>query len=335
MAEIRMDIFLQPPQANKTQPATKPLLTVIIPSYNCAPWLERSVRSTTSLSGCEVKVIIIDDGSTDHTQDVLQNLKHDIPALEIFKIPNGGLSSARNFGLVHASGQYVMFLDADDELIPCDLSLLLATNCDMIRIGVEETLGTAKNLIHEESQGIISGREYLTQGFNKNNFFTPSWAYIYQLPWLQRNNLSFKDKLLHEDNLFTVQALLSASTIIATPALIYRYIRRPDSITTSTSEDTLIARIQAYGLIAISLTEIANQDKSFDLRWKIHEILDGAQRLANHCTSRKGQIIALQSILRFMLSYRGYGQHGFRHAQIVRLIRYSHNLLRHRRKANP
>jgi len=281
------------------------------------------------LSGCEVQVIVVDDGSTDETQEVLQRIKGEMPSLLTLHKHNGGLSSARNLGLSYAHGTYVLFLDADDMLIPCDVSSLMATGCHMIRIGIEEVSADERPLIRAESMGMMSGREYLADGFKNNSFYTSSCAYIYQAGWLRQNALAFEDKLLHEDNLFTVQALLKADTVLIVPTLLYRYIRRSNSITTAQSDEMLLARVRAYVRIALMLTAIGNRDPSFDLRWKIQEVLDGAQRLATRRKDRRGEMIALQGLLKFIFSYRGYGQHAFRYEQLVRLLRHLRSLVMH------
>lgn len=307
-----------------------PVLTIVIPSYNCAPWLERSVRSTRALSGGEVQVIVVDDGSTDETAEVLQRLGGELPSLLTLSKPNGGLSSARNLGLTHAKGKYVLFLDADDMLIPYDVSTFVASGWHMIRIGVEEVSAGALAVTRTEPLDTMSGREYLADRFSNHSFYTSSCAYLYQTVWLRHEALTFEEGLLHEDNLFTVQALLKAESVLVVPTLLYRYIRRPDSITMARDDDKLLARVRAYVRIALMLTVIANNDPSFDLRWKIQEVLDGAQSLANSCTSRIGHWIALQGLLKFMFMYRGYGTHAFRSAQLNRMLRYLRFMAAHR-----
>jgi glycosyltransferase involved in cell wall biosynthesis len=299
-----------------------PKLTVVIPTYNCAKWLNRAVGSVGTLSGCDIQLIIVDDGSTDETPEVLLRLSAEFPSLLILNKPNGGLSSARNLGLTHTQGRYVLFLDADDMLIPCDVSVFVDSGCHMIRIGVEEVSAGEHPLARTESMRILSGREYLADGFKNNSFYTSSCAYIYQVDWLRRSALSFEDNLLHEDNLFTVQALLNAATVLVVPTLLYRYIRRADSITMSQDHDKLLARVHAYVRIAGMLTTIGNKDPSFDLRWKIQEVLDGAQRLATRCENRSGQMIVLRGLLRFIFSHRGFGGHAFQYKQLTRVLKY-------------
>jgi glycosyltransferase involved in cell wall biosynthesis len=306
----------------RASPTDSPILTVVIPTYNCAKWLDRAVRSTRTLSGCEIQVIVVDDGSTDETPEVLLRLSAAFPSLLILSKPNGGLSSARNLGLTHAKGSYLLFLDADDMLLPCDVSVFVESGCHMIRIGVEEVSAGEHPLARTESMRIVSGREYLADGFKNNSFYTSSCAYIYQVDWLRQSALSFEDNLLHEDNLFTVQALLTAASVLVVPTLLYRYIRRTDSITMAQDHDKLLARVHSYVRIAGMLTTIGNKDPSFDLRWKIQEVLDGAQRLATRCSNRRGQVIALRGLLKFILSYRGFGGHAFQYEQLTRVLKY-------------
>lgn len=307
-----------------------PRLSVVIPTYECAKWLERAVRSTKTLIGCDLQVIVVDDGSTDATPGVLELLKREMPSLLTWRQQNGGLSSARNFGLGKACGDYVLFLDADDMLLPCDVAPLLESGSHMVRIGVEEVLEGHPTLVRSELPEKTSGREYLSRSFNANSFYTASCAYLYRVDWLRKKALFFEDGLLHEDNLFTVQALLSADTVQIVPTLLYRYIRRSDSITTASGDDKLLPRIQSYGRIAEHLTRIANSDRTFDLRWKIQEVLDGAQGLASQCTIRRGHVMALRSLLQFMFTYRGYGRHGFRLEQLKRIQKYLRSYLMHR-----
>jgi glycosyltransferase involved in cell wall biosynthesis len=323
-------MMLLPPLDVGLPKPPEPLLTVVIPSYNCAPWLERSVASAGTLEGGDIQTIVVDDGSTDQTQEVLERLTREMPSLVVIRKPNGGLSSARNLGLSYAEGQYILFLDADDMLIPSDISPLVASASHMIRIGVEEISANEPTTIRAESKRETSGREYLANGFKDHSFYTSSCAYLYQTKWLREKALAFEEGLLHEDNLFTVQALLKADTVLVTPTLLYRYIKRPESITTSTSDDRLLVRIKSYARIASSLSAIANQDPSFDLRWKIQEVIDGAQRLGTLCSTRRGQLIALHTLLKFMLLYRGYGRHALQLQQWARVLRYMRYLAIHR-----
>src|SRR5947207_15233453 len=88
------------------------LVSVIIPSYNRANILGETLDSVLAQSYTEFEAIVVDDGSTDRTPDVVA--EYTDPRVRYFYKPNGGLSSARNFGLQLANGEFIAFLDSDD-----------------------------------------------------------------------------------------------------------------------------------------------------------------------------------------------------------------------------
>lgn len=92
-----------------------PLVSVVIPAYNAAWCVRRALDSVLAQTFRDFEVIVVDDGSTDETADVLDD--YDAPVRVVSK-PNGGLSSARNAGIRAATGRYVAFLDADDWWLP-------------------------------------------------------------------------------------------------------------------------------------------------------------------------------------------------------------------------
>ena len=93
-----------------------PLVSIIIPAYNYAHYLPFALDSVKRQSLCDWECLIVDDGSTDSTRDVAEKYTVDDSRFKYHYKTNGGLSSARNYGLGVASGRYVLFLDADDML---------------------------------------------------------------------------------------------------------------------------------------------------------------------------------------------------------------------------
>jgi len=97
---------------------TLSLVSVIIPAFNSAQYLADAVESVFAQTYSAVECIVIDDGSTDHTQELLNDLLNLHPGLKTARKKNGGLSSARNLGMRESTGEFISFLDADDTLIP-------------------------------------------------------------------------------------------------------------------------------------------------------------------------------------------------------------------------
>jgi glycosyltransferase involved in cell wall biosynthesis len=96
----------------------RPLVSVIIPCYMQGQMLPECVASLQAQTYTDWQAIIVNDGSPDNTQDVAASLASVDKRIMVVQKPNGGLSSARNFGLRYADGDYVQFLDADDLLLP-------------------------------------------------------------------------------------------------------------------------------------------------------------------------------------------------------------------------
>jgi len=101
-------------------------VTVVVPAYNYAQYLERAVRSALAQHHQPVEVVIVDDGSTDGTPDLARRLAAESPAVRCIRQENAGLSAARNTGIRAASHPFVAFLDADDEWLPDMLSTAMA-----------------------------------------------------------------------------------------------------------------------------------------------------------------------------------------------------------------
>lgn len=102
-----------------------PLVSVIIPVYNVMPYLRKCVASVTDQTYENIEVILVDDGSTDGSSALCDELVSSDGRLFVFHKENGGLSDARNFGLRHAHGEWISFVDSDDWVSPIFIEALL------------------------------------------------------------------------------------------------------------------------------------------------------------------------------------------------------------------
>jgi len=104
------------------------MISVIMPTYNRADLIGRSIASVVTQRGTDIELIVVDDGSTDNTADVVRGLAEEssVP-IHYYKKENGGCASARNMGIEKATGDYIAFLDSDDEWPPDAAKRLAAT----------------------------------------------------------------------------------------------------------------------------------------------------------------------------------------------------------------
>lgn len=89
-------------------------ISIIVPVFNSACYIEKCVNSLTTQSYKNIEVILVDDGSTDGSGAIMENLSKSDHRLIVIHKKNGGVSSARNVGILKASGDYLMFVDSDD-----------------------------------------------------------------------------------------------------------------------------------------------------------------------------------------------------------------------------
>ena len=92
------------------------MISVIIPLYNKEPIIERSLQSVLSQDYDDFEVVVVNDGSTDRSADIVRSIND--PRIRLIEQENGGPSKARNTGTKNARGEWILFLDADDELLP-------------------------------------------------------------------------------------------------------------------------------------------------------------------------------------------------------------------------
>lgn len=94
------------------------LLSVIVPIYNAARWLDQCIDSITTSRFSDFELLLINDGSTDSSSQICRNHAKADTRLRVYDKPNGGVSSARNFALDRAQGKWLTFCDADDFVSP-------------------------------------------------------------------------------------------------------------------------------------------------------------------------------------------------------------------------
>ncbi len=113
-------------------------VSVIMPAYNAEKTISKSVESVLLQSYNDFELIIVNDGSTDGTEDIIRSLAQRDPRIRNISISNGGVSAARNVGLSKSEGEYVTFIDSDDEMEPEFIEKMISKmsdDCDLVCCG--------------------------------------------------------------------------------------------------------------------------------------------------------------------------------------------------------
>ena len=209
--------------------ASWPKISVIIPVYNGEATIERSCRSVLEQDYPAVELVVVDDGSRDGTPRILAELaKH--PGVVSVGQKNGGVSKARNTGLDHASGDYLMFLDADDELAPGVLTktmeLARSLDCDIlagtcIRIRPDGS-SFLSNMPIDRDPSIWQGEEALCVSLKDHPSTYAVWGKLYRRDAIGTTRF-VEGKRLHEDSFFLFELLRKNLKLAVTKLPVVHY----------------------------------------------------------------------------------------------------------------
>lgn len=223
-------------------------VSIVVPVYNVAEYVLRCLLSLKNQTYRNVEVIFVDDCGTDGSIDIIRDFCAE-NGCQDWKIlhheRNRGLSAARNTGLTAASGEYVYFLDSDDDITPdCITSLVqpLAERQIDIVIGDYNIVGEGGYSPLLLPQGLVLSNAEILKAYAEGKWYVMAWNKLCRREFLLGNNLYFKEGIIHEDVLWTFQVACRATSLYVVKKPIYNYYVRSSSIMTSMSieKDLLI-----------------------------------------------------------------------------------------------
>lgn len=225
----------------------EPLISVIIPAYRVEKRLDSCLETVCGQTWKNLEIIVVNDGSPDGTGAVADAWARKDPRIRVLHQENGGVASARNRALEEASGEWVRFVDADDQLPPDSMEKLyrrvIRERSDLVIAGYEHQVGDlhhAFNLAHRDDT--VSCDDYLAfLNHYANSFFCGVlWNKLFRRDLIEREPVRFEGGLgFGEDFLFVCGYLKQARRISFSTDTVYRYIRHPDSMTFSQTLDSI------------------------------------------------------------------------------------------------
>lgn len=216
---------------------SEPLVSVVIPVYNVEKYLRTCLDSVLAQSYKNMQVIVVNDGSPDGSLAIAESYAD--PRLEVVSKPNGGLSSARNFGLARAQGDYLCFVDSDDSLHPDFVRLLMEgisklqadlAVCGLARFSKDSELYSMSQPAQEENWRLYSQNEAITQLYGGLLLQQLTVAVSKLYPRRIYKNLHFPEGRLHEDVAVALPVLLQSERVALTRAPLYHYRCNESSI---------------------------------------------------------------------------------------------------------
>ena len=207
-------------------------VSIIIPVYNPGELLRRSLDSAVNQTLNDIEIICIDDGSKDGSADILKEYAEKDSRFVILTQENSGAGQARNNGLQHANGEYIVFLDSDDCLDKemCELLYWHAENLNVDLVLFDSRWyfeDSRKNFNHfdffkEDYESFVFDYEFI---HNKvfSGFFGVIWTKFYKASFLRKNNLLFPSHKMFNDIEFHIKSVLLADRIAYYPKILYHY----------------------------------------------------------------------------------------------------------------
>jgi glycosyltransferase involved in cell wall biosynthesis len=227
-------------------------ISIVVPVYNAEEYLDRCLHSVLDQEFTSYEVILVDDGSTDASWLICDRYSSTDPRFITLHQPNKGVSAARNAGINMAQGEYVMFLDADDALLPDALESMVASAS-----GEDVVIGGYGVFINNvPSSEVMPADTVSYKGHDYARFFEDNllpycelldapWAKLFRTKAIRRIRFN-EDMDYAEDKLFVFEVLSKCTSILTVSKAVYGYYKRPGSLGSDISSDQHIRKLQIF-----------------------------------------------------------------------------------------
>jgi glycosyltransferase involved in cell wall biosynthesis len=224
----------------------KPKVSVIVPIYNKASFLEKSITSILRQTEKNIEIILVDDGSTDNSQKICQEFAEKDSRIIFKRKENEGVTATRNYGKKLANGDYIAFVDPDDfiEENTYEQMLKCSNNADIVLSGLIHEFGDKKILqtMPQNLNGFYENadiRKFILplflvygKGIGKNMLLAQLGIVLFKMTFLEEQNISSNEKITNsEDWLFFLEALLKARSVAIERNAYYHYVHNVQGVT--------------------------------------------------------------------------------------------------------
>ena len=295
-----------------------PRFSIIVPVYNAENYLRDCLRSLRSQTCSDFEVILVDDGSTDDSLRLLGTFRAQDQRFQIYHQDHHGVSCARNVGLENAVGDYVCFVDADDQVAPFYLVDLYQAmgEADSSMCGFKKI-----DLLSHEDCVIVPQKKIETLEENLSEFYAAGptdwqrylWNRMFRRSIIQKNNLRFREDIHYkEDGLFVVQYLCASTGMVGcVDKVLYYYYRNASgamSKTWHTFDEKIITNLYAHRLMIETMRQKGVSDVVLSMARKqakaaCNWILQLMSQSKNHQLSL---LIRIERIMVSILGLRDY-----------------------------
>ena len=239
------------------------MISLIVPVYNAQAYLEETIESLRNQTFQDIEIICVDDGSTDNSRYILHALSQKDSRIKLIEQKNQGVSLARNAGISFSTGSILMFVDADDLLVPwaCEKVQNIFDNehCDVLTFGIEVFPPNAAPLSLKKE---LIPRDVTYETFHPNLLFKEnSRPYACRsavnAELVKNNNIAFEPELaLGEDQVFYFDIYPLAHKTILSSEVLYHYRMNAESATHQATNNAhlLMKKLDQHLLVLKAIT---------------------------------------------------------------------------------
>ena len=236
-----------------------PKISIIVPVYNADKYLEDCLYSIQSQSFIDFEVILVDDGSADESLTLIEKLISKDNRFRFYQQSHRGVSAARNVGLKYATGDFICFVDADDQIATTFLEDLYqaidradSTMCGFMKIDSlshENCIIVPQKKIETLEENLLGFYESTTTDWQRY-----LWNRMFKRSIIEINNLRFNENIYYkEDGLFVVQYLCASSGLVGCVDKVLYYYNRNTvgamSKTWHSFDEKIVTNLKAYSMM--------------------------------------------------------------------------------------
>ena len=230
---------------------SSPVVSIIIPVYNAGAFIEKCLDSLCSQTVRDIEIIVVNDGSTDNSLSICEAYAAKDSRVKIIDKANAGVSEARNYGIKHSSGSYLMFVDADDWVAEDTIETCMPyiPEYDIVRFSARSVY---PDRIKHYKIGKSSDIRKITASIIKRRTIVACWGGLFRRELFSDFDLKFKKGLrIGEDWLMSAELMNRCKSIKMLPeAYCYYYNKtNTDSCTMNLSKDKIMEQFKAWRAI--------------------------------------------------------------------------------------
>lgn len=274
-------------------------VSIIVPIYNSETYLKKCIESLINQTYQNIEIILINDGSSDNSQEIIDEFVSKDQRVKAFKKENSGVSDTRNIGISEAAGEFFLFVDSDDfidlDYVDKSVKYIEDNNLDYLKCSYIEKNGAKENRINYYQNKIFTKNEIIVEISETDNFSSIGGVFVKKGIIIDNNIRFSKDYKFGEDMFFNYCVLVSSNKVGYLSTCNYYYVSNSGSVSSNISVDSLYKYFLDNLSVILKLDKVSEKNKANKILKKINIITK------KYVFSKKSKFKTYKKILKKML----------------------------------